>query len=358
MFLTKISSTGFRTLAEICFEPSTGVNIIRGDNAQGKTSILEAILFAATARSHRTNVESELAKHGESWFQIRLQAKRKDRDVAIEANWWKGVKRFKVNGVLQQRISDILGKVNVVLFSPEDLVLVKGSGANRRRFLDMELSQISPNYLGALQQYRQALKQRNELLRGHNPDPDMLDPWDAQLAKYGVVLMRERGAFIAELAERASEAYARIAEGEKFRVTYAADAPEDELAAVIKKSRLSDIKRGTTTRGPHRDDMSTEIEGQPARSFGSQGQQKTAALSLRLAELNLVKERTGEYPILLLDEVLSELDEKRSRFLFDSLDDGVQCIITATTLVKHSGLIRCENAVYHIEKGALEKKQA
>ncbi len=358
MHLTRFGATGFRALSEICFEPSPGINVIRGDNAQGKTSILEAILFAATARSHRTNVEAELVTQGENWFQLRANAARKDRDVAIEANWWKGVKRFKINGVFQPRISDILGKLNVVLFSPEDLILVKGSGANRRRFLDMELSQISATYLSALQQYRLALRQRNELLRGHNPDPDLLDPWDAQLVRHGEILMRERRVFIDDLAKRASLAYGRIARGEKFSVAYAPDIPtEGDCEAIVKKTRGSDIKRGTTTRGPHRDDILFEIEGQPARSFGSQGQQRTASLALRLAELDLVKDRTGEYPVLMLDEVLSELDEHRSRLLFDSLDSEVQCLITTTTLVRHTELIRREDAVYQIRRGVLEKKQ-
>lgn len=357
MHLTRFEATGFRTLAEISFEPARGVNVIQGDNAQGKTSLLEGVLFAATARSHRTSVETELVKHGENWFQLRAHASRRDRETGIEANWWKGVKRFKVNGVLQTRISDILGKLNVVLFSPEDLVLVKGSGTQRRRFLDMELSQISTTCLIALQQYRQALRQRNELLRNEKPDPELLDVWDEQLAQHGAVLMRERSAFVEGLAKCASEAYGRITGGERFSVTYQPDVPLTEpLAAVFKKTRHSDLRRGATTRGPHRDDMLIEIAGQPARNFGSQGQQKTAALSLRMAELDLVKERTGEYPVLMLDDVLSELDEHRSRLLFETLDPEVQCLITTTTLTKHAALIHREYAVYQIQRGAIEKQ--
>ena len=357
MHLIRFASTGFRALAEICFEPSPGVNVIRGDNAQGKTSLLEAILFAATARSHRTNIETELVKHGENCFQLRAQAARRDREIAIEANWWKGVKRFKVNGVLQTRISDILGKLNAVLFSPEDIILVKGTGTHRRRFLDMELSQISPAYLNALQQYRQALRQRNEILRGEAPDPELLDPWDAQLARHGDVLMRERDAFVSDLAKRAAHAYGRIADGERLAVTYQPDVQSTEpLGAILKKTRPSDMRRGTTTRGPHRDDVFIEIAGQPARNFGSQGQQKTAAVCLRLAELELVKERTGEYPVLMLDEVLSELDERRSRLLFDTIDAQVQCLITTASSTKQIALIRREDAVYQIRRGILEKQ--
>ena len=357
MHLIQFVCTGFRLLAGVRFEPSPGINVIVGDNAQGKTSLLEAILFSATARSHRTNAETELVGHGESWFQLRAHAARHDREVTLELNWWKGVKRFKVNGVLQTRVSDILGKLNVVLFSPEDVVLVKGSGANRRRFLDMELSQISPTYLNALQQYRQALRQRNELLRRESPDPELLDPWDAQLAQHGVVLTQEREDFVRDLSRRAAEAYGHIAAGERLSLTYQADVPAAEsLGAVLEKTRCSDVRRGATTRGPHRDELLIDIGGRPARNFGSQGQQKTAALALRIAELELVRERTGEYPVLMLDEVLSELDERRSRLLFDAIDPLVQCLITTATVTKHPALLGREDAVYRIERGILEKQ--
>ena len=357
MHLIQFMCTGFRILTEICFEPAPGINVIVGDNAQGKTSLLEAILFAATARSHRTNIETELVRHGESWFQLRARAARSDREIALELNWWKGVKRFKVNGVLQTRVSDILGKLNVVLFSPEDIIHVKGAGANRRRFLDMELSQISPAYLNALQQYRQVLRQRNELLRGESPNPDLLDAWDAQLAEHGIVLTREREDFVRELSKRATDAYKHIAGGEKLSLAYQPDvAPGESLGAVLAKTRATDVRRGATTRGPHRDDLLIEVAGQPARSFGSQGQQKTAALALRIAEIELVRERTGEYPVLMLDEVLAELDEHRSRLLFDAVDAQVQCVITTAAAATHPAVFHREDAVYRIERGVLEKQ--
>jgi DNA replication and repair protein RecF len=357
MYLVQFTCRGFRVLCEVCFEPGPGVNVVCGANAQGKTSLLEAILFTATARSHRTTVETDLVAYGQHEFHLSAQARRRDRDVGIEAHWWDSVKRFRVNGVAQTRISDILGKINVVLFSPEDIVLIKGTAAHRRRFLDMELSQINPAYLNALQQYRQALRQRNELLRDPAPDSDLLDAWDAQLARYGVILVRERQAFIDQLAGRATAAYECISAGERLSLEYWPDIPATEsLQEVLSKARAIDLRRRATMRGPHRDDLHVTIADQPARAFASQGQQKTAALALKLAELGLVKERTGEYPILMLDEVLSELDETRSRRLFETIDPEVQCVITTIRSSGHGGLFPADHVLFRIERGNLEKQ--
>ena len=360
MHLVQFTCEHFRALADISFEPGRGVNVIHGGNGQGKTSLLEAILFAATARSHRTSVETDLVRHGEQGFHLSARASRRDRETDIEAQWRQGVKRFKVNGVAQTRVSDILGKINVVLFSPEDIALVKGTAAHRRKFLDMELSQISPPYLNALQHYRQVLRQRNELLRAAaSPASALLDVWDEQLVRHGAIIMREREAFIGQLAQRASEAYRAIADGEELGVAYQPDAPSaDTLAGVVAKARSSDVHRRATTRGPHRDDLSIAVKDQSARSFASQGQQRTAALSLRLAELALVKDRTGEYPILMLDEVLSELDETRAGLLVTAIDPDVQCLLTTAALSRHAIGFQSPCNFYRIERGALEKQEA
>lgn len=356
MHLVHFACRHFRCLHDLSFHPQRGVNVIRGRNAQGKTSLLEAILFTATSKSHRTNVENELVTHGQEGCHLCATAQRADREVTIEAHWWRGMKRVKVNRVSQTRVSDILGKIAVVLFSPDDIVLIKGTAAHRRKFLDMELSQINPAYLNALQRYRHALRQRNELLRAYKPDPDLLDVWDAQLADHGAVLVRERRAFLNALGERASDAYGRIAEREQFALEYRPDAtPENGLGAVLAKARGADLRRQATTRGPHRDDFRMDVAGSTARNFGSQGQQKTAALALKLAELGLVKERTGEYPVLMLDEVLSELDERRSRRLFEAIDDQVQCLATTTDVARHRGLFGERPALYRIERGRLEE---
>jgi len=331
MRLTQLKCRGFRCLGDIAFAPGPGLNIVHGDNAQGKTSLLEALLYVCTARSHRTANERELAHHGGEGFSIAAEAERSDRTVSLDAHYWQKAKRFKINGVAQTRISDILGRINTVFFSPEDVGLIKGGATQRRRFLDMEISQINPRYLAALQQYRQVLKQRNSLLKQHRPDPALLEVWEAQLAPHGVAMMEERARFIDALSALAAAAYRRIASEETLALAYAPDiSGKEDLAAVLARTRDTDIRRKQTTRGPHRDDVEIAIDGKPARIFGSQGQQKSAALALKLAEIDLIHGQTGEYPILMLDEVLAELDAHRAGHLFESLGDDVQCLVTTT----------------------------
>ena len=358
MFLTHVECRTFRRLSELSFDPVPGLNVLRGGNAQGKTTVLEAVLCAATSKSHRTTSDVELVQRGTDGFRIKASAQRRDRMVDIETNFWRGAKRFKVNGVAQTRISDVLGHLNAVFFSPEDLDLIKGGAAGRRRFLDMELSQICPAYLLALQQYRQTLRQRNELLRGEAPDRDLLDVYDEQLVRHGRAVMEERRAYLAELAPLAAEAYARIAGGESMTAAYCSDVkPGDDFARVLAKSRDHDLRRGQTHRGPHRDEVELMVAGVAAREFGSQGQQKTAALALRLAEHQLAWRRTGEWPVLMLDEVLAELDARRARALFASIGPETQCLVTTTERTgPREGLFE-RAASFRIEEGRLEKEE-
>ena len=359
MHLTRVTAKGFRCLQAIDFSPEPGVNFIRGANAQGKTSVLEAILFAATSKSHRTNTEKDLVQHEAEAFQIRLEAQHDDRDLVLEANWWRNVKRFKINGVAQTRVSDILGRIKVVFFSPEDVGLIKGGAAQRRRFLDMELSQINPAYLNALQQYRQLVRQRNELLRQHRPDPDLLDVWDLQLAHQGRFLAEVRLNFVEELSQHAIEAYQAIAGNERLTLRYRPDIKlEEDYGAILRKHRESDLRRGMTGRGPHRDDIELAIEEYPARDFGSQGQQKSAALALKLAEVALVRARTGDWPILMLDEVLAELDAQRAHALMAAIAPEVQCLMTTTELDRRpASPAQRSSILFTIRGGALEAEK-
>jgi DNA replication and repair protein RecF len=353
MQLLRLTCAGFRCLADLDYRPAPGINVIQGDNAQGKTSLLEAVLFLTTSKSHRTTQESELVRQGEEAFRLHGEARRAQGEVVLDANWWRGAKRFRVNGVAQTRVSDILGKVNVVFFSPEDVDIVRGSATVRRRFLDMELSQLQPRYLRALQQYRQVLRQRNELVRKPRLDATLLDVWDEQLAREGEVLRSERGRFVESLTTLAAEAYQAVAPGEPLTVAYDPNVrgPLDEALAA---SRDADRRNGLTTRGPHRDDLAIRIAGRPARQYGSQGQQRTAALALKLAELELIRREAGEYPILMLDDVLSELDENRSRRLFEALNPDVQCLITTTELTVREGLFGAGSARVQLREGRLE----
>jgi len=357
MHLLRLTCQGFRCLEEVDFQPEPAINIVWGGNAQGKTSLLEAVLFAATSKSHRTNLETDLVMHEAKGFRIQATGRRHDRDVTLEVAWWQGVKRIKVNGVAQSRVSDILGKIHVVLFSPEDVTLVRGSAAHRRRFLDMALSQLDARYLDSLQRYRQALRQRNEVLRTSKPDPALLEVWEAQLDQYAGRLIRDRAACVERLARDAAAAYARIAPDEVLDVAYQPDVPADEsLLAILTKNRDRDRRRGLTSRGPHRDDLMFMVDGQAARNYASQGQQKTVALALKLAEVELVKDRTGEYPILLLDEVLAELDAPRAQRLAEAIDDGVQCLLTTTHRDRHDALLGAPWPCYRMKRGRIEKE--
>ncbi|MBI5094644.1 MAG: DNA replication/repair protein RecF [Candidatus Hydrogenedentes bacterium] len=355
MHLAQLTCENFRGLTSIHFQPTPGLNVLCGRNAQGKTSVLEAILYLATSKSHRTNTEKELVQHGAEGFRLSACVQRNDRAVDVAATWWGGAKRFKVNGVAQTRVSDILGKVNVVLFSPEDVALVKGAAGLRRRFLDMELSQLQPQYLNALQQYRQVLRQRNQVLRERRPDSSLIAVWDTQLAAHGATLMRERGAFLEDLDARARAAYRAIAAEENLNLVYQPDVKAAEpLEDLFRRTHASDIRRGMTTRGPHLDDFEFIIADRPARSFASQGQQKTAALAVKLAELELVKSRIGEYPILMLDEVLAELDERRAEQLQAAIGPEAQCLLTTAHIDARTPLPLADGARFVIEGGRLE----
>ncbi len=358
MRLTRLHCRSFRCLRDIELAPGPEINVIRGRNAQGKTSLLEAVLFAATSKSHRTTVESELANRDSEEFHIHLEVDRGDRTVSVEAHWWKGQKRVKINGAAQSRLSDLLGKVRVVLFAPEDIGLVKGGAAVRRRFMDMALSQLDSAYLAALQKYREVLRQRNELLRGHRPDPALLDVWDVQLAREGGVLIRAREAFFGELGQLAADAYARVAGGERLTLTYTPDSLADRLADVLGAKRENDIRRKMTVHGPHRDEVEIVVADSPARSHASQGQQKSAALAIRLAETALIQARVSEHPILLLDEVLAELDAQRARHLFDAIPQGAQCFITTTDLTRVIAPEHRSVTEFVIEDGAVHADAA
>jgi len=340
MFLRELKAEGFRCLRSVGFAPGEGVNVISGDNAQGKTSLLEAILYVATSKSHRTNQESELVQHGRPGFRLEADGQRVDRTVTIEATWWRGQKRFKVNGVAQDKVSDILGKMPVVFFSPEDVELVRGTAAVRRKFLDMEISQLEPAYLRALQRYRQALKQRNELLKQNTLDLSLLDVWDEQLVHHGRILVGSRQAFLDELKAVSTPAYETIAEKERMTLQYAPDIPscEDHLT-VLRETRERDHRYGLTNRGPHRDDLDIANEAQ--------------AVLTKLAELRLVRQRIGEYPMFMLDDVLSELDTKRSSRLFETIPAEVQCLLTTTHLSPGAVPAGVTCAFYRITKGAL-----
>lgn len=328
--------------AEIKFAET--FNIIYGNNAQGKTNIIEAIFLCASGRSHRTSKDSELLKYGREFFEVRLEYSRADRDEQIQIIYGNEKrKRICINEIPLKKIGGLMGHLNAVIFSPEDLLVIKQGPAERRRFIDITLSQLKPSYFYDLQQYAKILFQRNNLLKAIPVNRDLtetLDVWDHHLVKTGSRIMKARKEFIKRLDVLAADRHERLTNcGENLKLVYdpsfsfgdADDEKEIEVAFrdIIRKNRERELKKGTTMTGPQRDDIDIILNGESTRVYASQGQQRTSVLSMKLAEIDLMKDETGEYPVLLLDDVLSELDDNRKEYLLESIE-GIQTLITST----------------------------
>lgn len=338
--LSRLRLNQYRNYSALDFKPQPGVNVIVGDNAQGKTNAAEAIFLCAFGRSHRTPRDWELIARGCEGGYVGADIDSLAGSHLIEIKLRDGErKKIFIDRQLAGRTGELMGILNVVMFAPEDLCLVKAGPAERRRFLDMELSQARPAYYYRLQQYNAALRQRNALLKGFDIRPGMLAMWDEQLATLGEAIMAERQRFIDSLSTIAYDLHRKITDGkERLAIAYQPnvnmDAPADlreSLLQALTEGAAEDMRRGFTQTGPHRDDMSIKLGEIDLRAFGSQGQQRTAALSIKLSELALLKEEKGEPPVLLLDDVLSELDQSRQRLLLQSVK-GCQCFLTCTSL--------------------------
>ena len=343
--LTLRSYRSYETL-HLAFDP--GVQIFLGANAQGKTNIIEALYYAAFGRSHRTSSDAELIRVGADGAHIGLSFRRHDVPGELSFTFARGARRRITYAGESLRQRDLVGILPMVLFSPEDLFLVKGAPALRRRYLDAELSQASPAYYGELLRYTRILKQRNAVLkdiRERLAAPDDLPPWDAQLAKSAAYIVTRRIAAVAQLGALSARVQAVLAAGEELALAYeiagagAEDFAEDDMTEslhvwynkMLCEGRARDIARAATGVGPHLDDLVLRVGGMSLRSYGSQGQQRTGALALKLAELFYLKENIGEAPILLLDDVMSELDADRRRALLDFIrHEHIQTFITAT----------------------------
>ena len=342
MKINSILLKNFRNYSEALLSPCEGVTVLAGDNAQGKTNVLEAVYLCCTGRSHRTSHDREMIRVGEESFYVKVTGRRRDGLHDVEfALTQTGSRRVKVNGTAVKRSGEMLGHITGVLFAPEDLRMIKDGPGMRRRFVDMELSQLRPDYYYNLQRYNRALKQRNALLRdcaASGASPDTLELWDNELAQSGAAIQTARKAFVLRLAESAARIHGSVSGGrEQLKVEYEPDVPcgenEEEthgrILASLVQHRASDVKRVTTSSGPHRDDLGVFIDGMDARSYGSQGQVRTCALSLKLSEIDLMEQESGEPPVLMLDDVMSELDPERRRLLISRLE-GVQTFVTCT----------------------------
>ena len=328
-------------LLDMSFDPKT--NILYGDNAQGKTNILEALYLSGTTKSHRGTKDRDMIQFGHDEAHLEMVVEKKGLTFQIDMHLKKNSpKGIAIDRIPIRKASELFGIVHFVFFSPEDLNLIKNGPADRRRFIDLELCQLNRLYVHSLVQYNRVVIQRNKLLKElffHPEYEEMLDIWDMQLASYGREVSQYRRKFIGELNELICPIHQKLSGGkEELIIQYEPNTEADQLEAAVKKSREADRKQKTTLVGPHRDDLSFYVNGIDIRRFGSQGQQRTAALSLKLAEIELVKKIKKEYPILLLDDVLSELDGKRQDHLLASIRH-IQTIITCTGLddfISHS----------------------
>ena len=336
MIIESIELKNYRNYDKLHMDFSHGTNILYGDNAQGKTNILEAIYVCAQTKSHRGSKDKEIIQFDRDESHIKLNVRKRDVpyriDMHLKKNRAKGV---AVNGVPIKKASELFGIVNVVFFSPEDLNLIKNGPAERRRFIDLELCQLNKLYVHSLVQYNKIVTQRNKLLKDIMFRPDYeetLDIWDMQLVQYGREVIRCREAFVGQLNDLIGGIHRQLSgEKESLHISYEPNVTVDMFEDTLRKSRPSDLKQRTTLTGPHRDDLSFIINDIDIRRFGSQGQQRTAALSLKLAEIELVKKIVNDYPILLLDDVLSELDGSRQNHLLSGINH-IQTMITCTGL--------------------------
>ncbi len=369
MILNHLSLKNYRNYDSIELETEHNVNLFVGSNAQGKTNLLEAIFVLALTKSHRTNKDKELIHWNQQQASVKAEIIKKYGVNHLELWITQQGKKAKMNGLEQKKLSNFIGALNVVMFAPEDLDIVKGSPGIRRRFLDMEIGQVQPSYLYDLLQYQRILNQRNNYLKqihsAKSTNQQMLEVWNQQLVEYGTKIIKKRQIFITKLQIWAQKIHDGITSGqEELQIRYQPSFDIENFTNetvvfnqfMIKLSQVMDqeIRRGMTLIGPHRDDLLFFINEKEVQMYGSQGQQRTTALSLKLAEIELIKEEVGEYPILLLDDVLSELDRFRQTQLIEMFQEKVQTFIT-TTGIESVNIEKLDHAkLFYVQNGKLK----
>ncbi len=360
MYIKEIELNNFRNYQKQKISFSDKVNIFMGNNAQGKTNLLEGIYLNAFGKSFKSVKDKELIRFGEEFCRIKTIICKNGEEEVVEIVITKdGRKGIKREGVKLKKASELLEEYYMIVFSPEDMKIVKEEPEKRRRFINRELSQIRKGYLSDLNHYRKILKQRNAYLKEYMIDDDVLDVWDLELAEYGSKIISKRKEFIELLGPVCNEINQKITGGkEQLELKYEPNVDCDDhineyFYGLLKEKREEDKKNRTTGRGPHKDDIKISTDGVDIRKFGSQGQQRTAALSLKLSEIAIIESETGEKPILLLDDVLSELDNERQRYLINSLGDN-QLFVTTTDLTEDVSRNLPKGNIYKIRKGEVE----
>ena len=361
MIIESIELSNFRNYENLQIHLDEGTNILYGDNAQGKTNILEAAYLSGTTKSHKGSRDKEMIRFGENESHIRTVVKKNEKEYQIDMHLRKnGAKGVAINKIPIKKASELFGILNIVFFSPEDLNIIKNGPAERRRFIDLELCQLDKLYLSDLSNYNKVLNQRNKLLKDISFHSDLIETlpmWDMQLLMYGWRIINKRRQFVNELNEIITKIHSNISGGrENLILKYEPSIDESSFEEALLRQKNKDLKLCQTTVGPHRDDMLFSIDGIDIRKFGSQGQQRTSALSLKLSEIDLVKKSIHNTPVLLLDDVLSELDSNRQNYLLNSITD-IQTIITCTGLeefVKNRFQI---NKIFQVINGEVFEKE-
>lgn len=356
MYIQKVSLTGYRNLKDTTLLLKNGINILCGENAQGKTNFLESLYLCAFGRSLRTKNDSQLIEFEatESHIQTLIQKpKTIDRiDIHLKKEGKKGI---AVNGIPLKKLGELFGTCHAVIFSPEDLNLIKEGPVARRRFMDMEICQMNLVYYYDLQKYYKILKQRNHLLKEIQKKPSLKETlflWDEQLTDTAERIIATRSDFLDKLNQISSKKQNELTGGkDALKILYKPNSSKNQLQQKLKKNQQRDILLGTTQAGPHKDDILFLVNDKDVKQYGSQGQQRTTALAIKLAEITLIEQETGQKPILLLDDVLSELDKNRQNFLMENIGQ-LQTILTCTGIedsikeyVKQACLFYVQNGV-------------
>lgn len=371
MHINKLLLTDYRNYDTLDLTFENRVNVILGENAQGKTNVMEAIYVLAMARSHRTSKDKELIRWDQPFARVEGALTNRYGAMKMEMMFTSRGKKVKLNGLEKKRLSDYIGACTIVMFAPEDLSLVKGSPQVRRRFLDMEMGQIYTVYLYYLSQYYKILKQRNRWLKQVQQkqadfDEGMWHVFTKQLVDAGAEVILKRYGFIRKLEDWARPIHYEISRGkETLNLLYDSTVKSEEgdgLDAIrsvffeqLEEVMDQETRRGTTVIGPHRDDLIFHVNDRNVQTYGSQGQQRTTALSLKLAEIELIHEKTGEYPILLLDDVLSELDDHRQTHLLNSIKGKVQTFVTTTSVEGiHHDMLK-QASMFEVTDGSIQQ---
>ena len=372
MYLENLILHDFRNYADLEVNFSQGVNVLLGENAQGKTNLLEAIYVLALTRSHRTANDKELIRWQTQTATLKGRLHKATGSVPLELELGRRGKRARVNHLEQAKLSQYIGNLNVIVFAPEDLSIVKGAPAIRRRFMDMEFGQMSPKYLYNLSQYRTILKQRNQYLRQLNrhqaKDKVYLSVLSDQLAAFGAEIIHKRLELLQQLEQWAQGVHSEITQQQEHltfhyvtQVEPADQTSVDHIYQTLQKlyvqQEAKEIFQGTTLLGPHRDDLQFSVNDKNVQTYGSQGQQRTTALSVKLAEIDLMKAETGEYPVLLLDDVLSELDAARQTHLLTAIQDKVQTFLTTPSLDGVARKLINAPKVFEVSHGILHEEE-